>query len=122
MPRRKRQRATAVVIRRGRVLLVRDRKARQFSLPGGGVHANEPTLSAAVRELFEETDLVAHRAKWLCDFDGRDQRHVAYRIEARGRVKIKEELAETKWWDRRENLPMFDHVRRILAKGGLSCH
>jgi len=47
-----RARGTAVVIRDGKVLLVRDRGRHRFSLPGGGIKGNEPAASAAGRELF----------------------------------------------------------------------
>ena len=42
-----RQRATAVVVRNGAVLLVRDRGHRKFSLPGGGIHRGEAVADAA---------------------------------------------------------------------------
>ena len=44
-----RRRATAVVTREGKVLLVRDKGKHHFSLPGGGVHHGEPSLIAVAR-------------------------------------------------------------------------
>lgn len=44
-------RATAVAIRNSRVLLVRDKWTRGFSLPCGRVHNGEPSIAAAAREL-----------------------------------------------------------------------
>ena len=49
-----RQRGTAVVIRHGKVLLVRDKGENKFSLPGGGIEKRELAVCTAARELFEE--------------------------------------------------------------------
>ena len=48
---RKRQRATALVVREGRYLLVRDKGHDKYSLPGGGMEQGEAALTAACREL-----------------------------------------------------------------------
>ncbi|MEE8373596.1 MAG: NUDIX domain-containing protein [Dehalococcoidia bacterium] len=56
---RLRQRATAIVLRDGKVLLVKDRRARRYSLPGGGLKRREPAVCAAARELYEELGLEA---------------------------------------------------------------
>ncbi|MET0695716.1 MAG: NUDIX domain-containing protein [Propionibacteriaceae bacterium] len=54
-------RAVAVVIRRGLLLVVlRARQGRHYAvLPGGGIEIGESPEQAAVRELAEETSLVA---------------------------------------------------------------
>ena len=74
-----RKRATAVIIKNGKVLLVRDKGKQNFSLPGGGIHKDEPTLSAAIRELYEETGLRATKAIRLrdCDYKGSKNEHKA---------------------------------------------
>jgi 8-oxo-dGTP pyrophosphatase MutT (NUDIX family) len=46
----------------GALLLIRLSYRREWTLPGGGVHAGETPLAAARRELAEETGLVAD---WL---------------------------------------------------------
>jgi len=51
-----RTRGTAVVIKDGKVLMVRDKGKHRYSLPGGGINKNEPTVSAAAREVYEELD------------------------------------------------------------------
>ena len=55
--RKKRRRATAVCVNsKGEVLLVRDKGKRRYSLPGGGVNPNEPTISSpGLGELEGET-------------------------------------------------------------------
>ena len=65
---RKRQRATALVVKDGRYLLVRDKGHDKYSLPGGGMEQGEAALTAACRELGEELGMKAYRAERLFDY------------------------------------------------------
>ena len=117
-----RQRGTAVVMRDGKVLLVRDRGKHRFSLPGGGTRENEPAASAAGRELFEELGLSPTKITRMreCDFKGSASHHKVCLIEARGEPHLKgHELDKFIWWDMKAAVPVFAHVRVILAKMGL---
>jgi len=117
-----RSRGTAVVIRHGKVLLVRDKGKHQFSLPGGGIRENEPAASAAGRELFEELGLSPIKITRLreCDFDGSASHHKVCLIEARGEPRLRgNELDKFIWWDMKASVPVFAHVGVILAKMGL---
>ena len=69
---RRRPRACAVVLRDDHVLLVEQTVGGRswWTLPGGGVEADEDGLDAARRELEEETGLVATHLEWLCDIAG----------------------------------------------------
>jgi 8-oxo-dGTP pyrophosphatase MutT (NUDIX family) len=112
-----RQRGTAVVIRDGKVLLVRDRGKHQFSLPGGGIKENEPAASAAGRELFEELGLSPTKITRLpdCDFKGSLSHHKVCLVEARGEPHLRgHELDKFIWWDGTSKIPVFAHVRAIL--------
>lgn len=114
-----RQRGTAVVIRDGKVLLVRDRGRHRFSLPGGGIRENEPAASAAGRELFEELGLSPIKITRLreCDFRGSASHHKVCLVEARGEPHIRgHEIDKFIWWDMMSSIPVFAHVRVILAK------
>ena len=113
-----RKRATAVVIKNGKVLLVRDKGKQNFSLPGGGIHKDEPTLSAAIRELYEETGLRATKAIRLrdCDYKGSKNEYRVCLIEANGKVRLKHEIDKFVWWDMKQTLPVYPHVRYILSK------
>ena len=117
-----RQRGTAVVIRDGKVLLVRDMGKHHFSLPGGGIKANEPAASAAGRELFEELGLSPVKVTRLpdCDFKGSASNHKVCQIEARGEPRLRgHELDKFIWWDMKQPVPVFFHVTQILHRMGL---
>ncbi len=68
-----RKRSTAVVIRDGKVLLVRDKGRHHFSLPGGGIKKEEPN--------------------------------------PRGH-----ELGKFTWWDMKEPILIYAHVKNILKR------
>jgi len=114
-----RQRGTALLIRHGKVLLVRDRGRHKFSLPGGGIHDGEPTVSAAARELHEELGLHVTSVKRLknCDFEGSLSKHKVCLIEADGEPVLKgHELDKYVWWDMKTQIPIFAHVSVILKR------
>jgi len=114
-----RARGTAVVIRDGKVLLVRDRGKDRYSLPGGGINHNEPTVSAAAREVFEELGLHVSMVKRLhdCDFKGSMNEHKVCLIEASGEPRLRgHELVNFVWWDMISPIPVYEHVTHILKK------
>ena len=113
-------RGTVVVIRDGKVLLVRDKGHKNFSLPGGGVKKNEPSLAAAIRELYEELKMSARKAErvFRCDFMGTASEHKVSLIETDDdEPKLRDkELAQFIWWNRRKEIPRYAHVDQILKK------
>ena len=116
---RRRQRATAVVVRHGKYLVVRDKGSSHYSLPGGGIERGEPALAAAAREIYEETGLTPVKAEFLFTHRGTVNEHQVIRVdvENQGRVRLqRKEIDAYEWWDGRSNLPVNSHVRDILAK------
>ena len=114
-----RQRGTALVIRYGKVLLVRDKGRHKYSLPGGGIHEGEPIVSAAARELYEELGLHVTKVKRLreCDFKGAVSQHKVCFIEASGEPYLRgNELDKYIWWDMKKPIPVYAHVTVILKK------
>ncbi|WP_312598439.1 NUDIX domain-containing protein [Brevundimonas sp.] len=91
----------------GRVLLVRHTYLAGWWLPGGGVDRGETTHAAVVRELREETGLVARGAPRLISLHSNDRffpgDHVAvFRIdafEAGPDAPRDGEIAEVGWFD-----------------------
>ena len=114
-----RQRGVAVVIRHGKILLVRDKGKHNFSLPGGAINKGEPTVSAAARELYEELGLRALKVTRLrqCDFKGPTNHHKVCLIEASGEPHLRgHELDKFIWWDMKEHISVYAHVTVILRR------
>jgi len=97
-----RTRGTAVVIKDGKVLMVRDKGKHRYSLPGGGINKNEPTVSAAAREVYEELGLHVSMVKRLpdCDYKGSLSEHKVCLVEVSGEPHLRGyELDSFIWWD-----------------------
>ena len=112
-----RVRGTAVVFRDDKVLLVRDKGKHRFSLPGGGTNRNEPSLAAAIRELYEELGMSARKAERIfwSDFKGSFNEHKVSLIETDDEPRLRgKELDKYIWWDMKKDIPKYDHVCKIL--------
>ncbi len=112
-----RKRGDAVVIRHGKVLLVKDKGVNHWSLPGGGVHKGERSYQAAARELYEETGLRATKTTWLGSFKSPVTEHKAYLIKVQGHVHLKKGggCESYMWWDMRSPIDVLGHVRVLLG-------
>lgn len=111
-----RQRATAIVIKGGKVLLVRDKGHSKFSLPGGAIEHGEPTISAVARELSEELGLNLVKVTRIrhCDFRGSLSEHKVCLVEVVGEPHLRgHELAEFIWWDMNDKTPIYAHVLHV---------
>ncbi len=116
---RKRQRATALVVRDDKYLLVRDKGHDKYSLPGGGMEQGEAALTAACRELAEELGMKAYKAERLFDYtnEGSFNDHKVVLVSAGGEPRINDrELESFRWWDSRERLPLYPHVTSIINR------
>ena len=117
-----RYRATSIVVRNGKVLLLREPGDALFQLPGGGVETGELPISAAARELYEESGLVASYLEYIgeyCDFWGGaieywgQVQHI-FRVVAEGEIALSNEHREFTWWDGSDDLPIYEYVRPIM--------
>jgi len=115
-----RKRVTAVVIRDGKVLLVRDKGLVSFSLPGGAIKKGEATVSAATRELYEELGLNSIKVTRLrgCDYKGSVNDHKVCLVQAEGEPHPRQELDKFIWWDIKEpiTIAVYAHVNSILKR------
>jgi len=115
-----RKRATAVVIRDGKVLLVRDKGLVAFSLPGGEIKRGEATVSAVARELREESGLNSIKVTRLpgCDYKGSVNLHKVCRVQAEGEPHPRREVDKFIWWDIKEPITsaVYAHVNSILKR------
>lgn len=103
----------AVVVRAGTVLLVRRANppdAGFWGFPGGKIEAGETIREAAVRELYEETGVIADTAKVLSALDAFDRddvgalRHHYVLIPvlcawASGEPVAQDDALEARWFD-----------------------
>ena len=118
---RLRRRATAVVIRDGKVLLVKDRGQSHFSLPGGGVKKSETVLTAASRELYEELGMEALKIVRSpeYDYEGSINQHHVCLVEAAGEPVLRQIAVNGyMWWDMDESVLVLPHVMKILGRIG----
>ena len=116
-----RKRATGIVLRDGKVLLVKERRSHRFSLPGGGLSRvdHHSSRAAVVRELKEETSLRAKTApNFLFHYRTHTTRHSVYLIRgAVGRIKLqRSELRDFVWWDWNSRLPLTRSTKSILSR------
>ena len=113
-----RHRASVILWRDARILLVRDRGRETFALPGGGIEEGELPIVAAARELREETGLEATAIRYRFTFEGKYNNHHLYEVEAEGEVVVAGEVDGHTWWDTQDETPVYPHVRGILSELG----
>ena len=116
---RLRARATSVMTREDKVLLVKYRGKRRLSLPGGAIKGTEPVVCAAARELHEELGVEAVKITRLpkCDFADSSHQHRVCLVEADGEPMLRRlEVDSFTWWDMKGQVPAFPHVTAILKR------
>ncbi len=87
----KRRRGTAIVDTPQGILVV-SRDDRTFYLPGGGAERGESRRDAAIRELKEETNLVAADCFFLFEYTSFTNSHKVYLMKSMGVAKPSNEI------------------------------
>ena len=106
-----RRRGTVIIETSRGILVVRQGRAR-FLLPGGGAKGRESRLEAAIRELREETGLIAYEVRFLFQF----QRSKIFLINANGTPHPRHEISQIGYYTKKSNLPLSSNTKLIIEK------
>ena len=93
------ERATILCIRDNRILLLARQRSR-WALPGGKLRRDEAPHEAALRELEEETMLVASELLYLFQFSGFNRRHIVFFADVAqySTLQASNEIARCGWF------------------------
>jgi len=102
----KRRRGTAILETEKGILLTA-MSSGTFLLPGGGANKGESRFRAAIRELEEETGLMANYAKIIFRHESHNHEHTVVLVKAKGTPKPKQEVKYIDYYnpDKKINIP-----------------
>ena len=112
--------AFAIILHSRHILLVKARDKNNWQLPGGRLEPGETPAQAVIREVKEETGLLAQVGRLTGRYRREDGSVVrVYAVRARGKLAgAREEIVEQRWVRIREAKEMVgQHTRRRLVEG-----
>jgi len=122
----KRRRGTAIVDTSKGILVTSGHK-KVFILPGGEANKNESRMQAAIRELQEETGLIAYDAKYLFSYVGSKNKtfrgkhyfrdhHKVFLIKANGTARPKHEIKHIAYYKLRSDIRISHTTKSIIDR------
>jgi 8-oxo-dGTP pyrophosphatase MutT (NUDIX family) len=87
-----------------------------FLLPGGGANKGESRFRAAIRELEEETGLMANYAKIIFQHESHSYEHTVVLVKARGTPKPKHEVKYIDYFKIGKNIKISKGTKDIIKK------
>jgi 8-oxo-dGTP diphosphatase len=113
----KRRRASAIVERPEGIVLVLMRHMGAM-LPGGGIKSGESDHDAALRELNEETGLIAEHAVFLFQYESVAQTNAIFWVQAHGRPRPCNEIDQIAYYHTNTQLRLSPETQTILRRFG----
>lgn len=111
----KRRRGTAIVETNKGILLTA-MSGGFFLLPGGGANKGESRFRSAIRELEEETGLVANSAEIIFDHESKSHNHTVVLIKAKGKVKPRQEVKYIDYYIPGKKINISKGTKDIIEK------
>jgi len=111
----KRRRGTAILETEKGILLTA-MSGGTFLLPGGGANKGESRFRAAIRELEEETGLMANYAKIIFRHESHSHEHTVVLVKARGTPKPKHEVRYIDYFKHGKNIKISKGTKDIIKK------
>jgi 8-oxo-dGTP pyrophosphatase MutT (NUDIX family) len=111
----KRRRGTAILETEKGILLTA-MSSRTFLLPGGGAKKGESRFRAAIRELEEETGLMANYAKIIFRHESHSHLHTVVLVKAKGTPKPKHEVKHIDYFKPGKKISISKGTKDIIKK------